>query len=709
MLPAVFSQAELATAMPTSGGAYLYLQRAFGPLIGTIAGVGLWLSIVLKSAFALEGFGAYLEVLVDFPLLYAALFLLGAIIVLNVLGARKVGRIQVAIVSVTIVGLLLILIGGLFEYDPELYAAHAPADMDGIFAAAAFVFVSFAGVTKVAAIAEEVDNPGRNLPVGMMCSLAIVTLLYVLVTRILPGNVPVPELVNDFHPLYSLGMAVGGSLAGGIAACLAILTMTSMANSGLLAASRFPLAMSRDNLIPQAFRKIHQTRLTPMFSILITGLTMAVIIIALNPVSIAKLASAFILMTFIAVNITVVVLRETGVQWYKPSYLSPLYPWMQIFGTVTGFVLLYMLGNASLLAAVAVLVLGSFVFYFYGRKHAEQQGVVKLYGHRAILSLISGRYRNQKQERFEQRVKEKRKHLVAGLYDTLSDDGHSQQEAAVVVPLFGLDRSPEMLVEIGASLANGNKVQAVHITEIPDQTLLDAMLNDDPVVNSLERRFEAMSGEKELQLEFDAVVTHDVVRTVRSISEKLHCRWLIMSWNGRSGEGLFVRNPVGWLMHHLPCNVALFKDSGVRYIREILVVTSATTDVEILIDTAAHLAHVNDGKITLVDVIDPDASEDELKVARQKLDSLKMKLNLHVKCIVLKSRDRHAAILEITPGYDLLITGAPKETGFIRGVFGLSRDKITAGAACSVLRLSRPKVSVSRSSKFTIKAAAGER
>ena len=105
VLPAALSKAELATAMPTSGGSYVYLDRAFGPFIGTISGLGLWLSLLLKASFALVGFSAYLYVLADIPVRLTALVLLVPITWLNLRGVRGVSRVQVFVVATSLVGL----------------------------------------------------------------------------------------------------------------------------------------------------------------------------------------------------------------------------------------------------------------------------------------------------------------------------------------------------------------------------------------------------------------------------------------------------------------------------------------------------------------------------------------------------------------------------------------------------------------------------
>ncbi len=159
VLPAALSKSELATAMPTSGGTYVYLERAFGPLVGTIAGIGLWLSLLLKSSFALVGFGAYLAVLAAVPVRPVAITFLFLILFLNILGVKKVGNVQLFVVSISLIGLGILLIFGIPAIDPLNLRPMFTEGTLGLGTATAFVFVSYAGVTKVAAIAEEIKNP----------------------------------------------------------------------------------------------------------------------------------------------------------------------------------------------------------------------------------------------------------------------------------------------------------------------------------------------------------------------------------------------------------------------------------------------------------------------------------------------------------------------------------------------------------------------
>lgn len=685
VLPAALSKSELATAMPTSGGTYVYIERAFGPVMGTISGIGLWLSLLLKSSFALVGFGAYLAVLAQVPLKSVALISLVLILCLNVLGVKKVGKAQLVIVSVSIIGLIALIFGGVISVQPtNLQPAFLNGNM-GLYAATAFVFVSYAGVTKVAAIAEEIKNPGRNLPIAMLLSLVIVTSLYTLVSFAMVGNIPIEEFSTDLHPVYTLADKVMGHWAGIAAAVLGVITLISMANSGVLAASRFPFAMSRDRLAPELLGKVHQKYLTPILAIVLTCGMMALVIIFLEVEKIAKLASAFKVMMFILVNFCVIVLRETSVAWYQPKFRSPLYPWMQIFGILSGMGLLYVLGMSALLGAVVIITAGLITFYLYGKSRVQRSGVLKVYGHRPAAFLLYRRRQNA--------AKAAGQHaLDTGQENAANLDGALATNVRTVTPLFGAERSAEMLVEMSAALAQGNKVQVVHLREVPDQTRLADVLDDDPKVNALNRRIAVMAKEQSINVDFDAAVTHDLVQTIQDISEQTHCRWLVAGWNGRqTANSIFVRNPMGWLLTHIDSNFALFLDNGVRYIRRIVVAIRPGRQNPEFIQACDRIAQFYGAELTLMRVTMPKATKEELKELEAQSQALLSSCDSPAKLRVEVSADPVQALSEASAEYDLLIIGTPAKENWLDVLVGVNKDRFAKNAACSVLRLTFKK------------------
>jgi len=188
VLPAAVAKSELASGMPSSGGSYVYLERTYGPLIGTVSGLGLWASFLLKAAFALIGFSAYLLAVttyfdVEFDMITLSLSALVLITVVNIMGVSKVKAVQTPIVYMSVTLLLATVVAAFLspDFDPSVpWEGAFDTSVWTLAETAGYVFVAYAGVTKVAAIGGEVKDPEKNLPQGILLSLLIATVLYTL-------------------------------------------------------------------------------------------------------------------------------------------------------------------------------------------------------------------------------------------------------------------------------------------------------------------------------------------------------------------------------------------------------------------------------------------------------------------------------------------------------------------------------------------------
>ena len=389
VLPGALSKSELSSGMPSSGGSYVYLERTYGPLIGTISGLGLWASFLLKSAFSLIGFSAYFIVVttyfdIEMELMTLSMSALVLIVVVNLLGVSKVKAVQAPIVFMTVALLTVICIASFFS---DGFDASIPLDgaleTNGwkLAEAAAFVFVAYAGVTKVAAIGGEVKNPEKNLPAGILLSLLIATVIYsaiafLMMAAITPGEqwwIGGDGKVVE-NPIWVFAETVAGTKFGVVAAALSVLTMISMALAGILASSRFLFAMARDNLLPQALEEVNVKFETPHWPILLTGAAMALAIFFVPLKDVVKLASGFKIMIFMMINSCVIILRKTSKEHdWNPSYKSPMYPYIQLWGIIAGAVLIAFIGNKAFIGAAAAVAAGAATYYLYGRKHAVLQ------------------------------------------------------------------------------------------------------------------------------------------------------------------------------------------------------------------------------------------------------------------------------------------------------------------------------------------------
>ena len=388
ILPAMFSAAELSTAMPKAGGAYYFLDRSLGPLAGTVGGLGTWIALVLKSAFALVGMGAYLVFFVDVPIKPLAVALTVAFAVLNIVGAKETSGLQRFLVTVLVGVLAFFVVQGLVAVAGQgaaetarQFTPFAPFGAEGVFATVGLVFVSYAGLTKVASVAEEVQNPDRNLPLGMALSLATATVIYCVGVFIMIAVLDPSELRSDLTPVATAAEAFFTWLPGRwglvLIVAAAIAAFASTGNAGILSASRYPLAMARDRLVTQRLGAIGRFG-TPVPAVVVTAVLMIVVILVFDVAAIAKLASAFQLLLFGLMNVAVVVMRESRIPGYVPGFRSPLYPWVQIVGIVTPVFLIAELGGLAIGLSLAMIAAGVawYAYYVAPNPAVDREGAI---------------------------------------------------------------------------------------------------------------------------------------------------------------------------------------------------------------------------------------------------------------------------------------------------------------------------------------------
>ena len=386
ILPAMYCIAELSTAMPKAGGTYYFLDRAMGPLMGTIGGLGSWIAVVFKSAFALVGMGAYLGIYLDLPFTLLAIILTLVFGLVNVIGAKETTLLQRLLVGALVVILAAFIIFGLTEV--EGVSALEPNGDDqsffrsgvaGFISTIGLVFVSYAGLTKVASVAEEVENPDVNIPLGMTLSLATATVIYTLGTLILINVLDQAALEESLTPVADAGDVfldwVPADLGVILIVVAAIAAFASTGNAGIMSASRYPYAMAKDKLVPEKLAELGRFG-TPTRSVAMTVLAMIVVLSVFDVEAVAKLASAFQLVLFSLICIAVIVMRESRIDSYKPGFKVPLYPWLPILGVL---IAMWLISEMGLLAIgfTAALLIGCIAWYrFYASDNLERRGAI---------------------------------------------------------------------------------------------------------------------------------------------------------------------------------------------------------------------------------------------------------------------------------------------------------------------------------------------
>ncbi len=368
----MLSQAELTSAMPKSGGTYYFVTRSMGAAIGTVYGLITMLSLALKSAFELISMAAFTSFLIQLDIRIIGLLLCVIFILINILGAKGAGRIQAVLVFLIIPVLLLYSIMGLPHVDVHNFVPFTPNGLLSVFSTAGFVFVSYGGLLKVASIAEEVKDPGRVLPLGMIMSLITIIFLYMGVIFVTTGTLQGDVLSKSLRPVTDGASVFAGKWEVIAVTIVAILGFSSAANAGILGASRYPLALSRDNLLPKFLGKINNRFKSPHNAIILTGFMIAVSLFMKLDI-IIKAASSVLILTYIFSCLANIIMRESRLQNYKPQFKAPLYPWVQVFG-ICGFIfLLIEIGKDALLISVALIVFGFLIYWIFGRIKARRE------------------------------------------------------------------------------------------------------------------------------------------------------------------------------------------------------------------------------------------------------------------------------------------------------------------------------------------------
>ncbi len=392
--------AELATAMPRAGGDYFFITRTLGPAVGTIGGLLTWFSLSLKSSFALVGMGAFARLMLgsQFPnlsLQWIAVAFALVFMGLNIVGTRGVARLQVVLV-LALLSLMGLYIGvGLPAVRAENFDPVAPKGLPAVLFTTGFVFVSYGGLLKVSSVAEEVRNPGREIPLGMMLALLVVTTCYTLMVLVTTGVLPADALDGSLTPISDGAVMFMGPWGARLMGGAAVLAFVSTANAGILAASRYLVALSRDDLAPPVLKRINARFQTPHVAVAVTGLLVAAALF-LDLKILVEGASTVLILSYALSCLCVIICREGRLQNYRPQFQAPLYPWLQILGLGGFFLLILAMGIEAYLISFALILIGFLTYWFYGRARANREyALLHLLERITSKQLVTGRLESE--------------------------------------------------------------------------------------------------------------------------------------------------------------------------------------------------------------------------------------------------------------------------------------------------------------------------
>ncbi len=395
--------AELASMIPVAGSAYTYAYATLGELVAWIIGWDLVLEYSLSSSTVAVGWsgyfvtllsemgltfpprltgapgthvclpdGTHVTAIINLPAILICLALTG----LLVLGIRESARANTTIVIIKLVALSLFIAVGinyvnpanLHPFIPPNTGAFGSFGWSGILRGAGIIFFAYIGFDAVSTASQEARNPGRDIPIGILVSLAVCTIIYIAVGLVMTGLIPYPRL-NVASPLALAVQTTGVRWLPPIVNIGAICGIASVILVNMLAQSRIFYSMSRDGLLPALFARLHPRFRTPHITTAITGVVVA-IASGLFPISVlGQLVSMGTLLAFAIVCTGVLILRKTEPLMTRP-FRTPGMPWVPVVGTLICIYLMSGLPLATWIRLVVWLAIGLTIYFGYGRFRA---------------------------------------------------------------------------------------------------------------------------------------------------------------------------------------------------------------------------------------------------------------------------------------------------------------------------------------------------
>ena len=381
--------AELASTIPVAGSAYTYSYATLGEFVAWIIGWDLILEYAVSVAAVAVGWGQYFNDLMDslfgfqLPDSLAnppgeggsfnlpAVFIVLAVTAVLCLGMRESARTNTIMVFIKLAVLALFLALGVTAFDSGNLTPFAPEGLDGTVTAASVIFFAYIGFDAISTSGEETKNPGRDLPIAIIGSLLIATLLYIAVAVVAVGALPFDALKDAEAPLAKvLDEGAGFSWAANVISFGALVAITSVVLTILYGQTRIMFAMCRDGLMPLRFADVNPKTRTPIRITATFGVLIALVAAFIPLTEIVKLVNIGTLFAFIVVNIGVIILRRTRPD-LKRGYRVPFVPVFPIIGVLLCCYLMRYLEGATWLRFVGWLVLGLVVYFLYGIRHSR--------------------------------------------------------------------------------------------------------------------------------------------------------------------------------------------------------------------------------------------------------------------------------------------------------------------------------------------------
>ncbi|MFC7046435.1 amino acid permease [Halobacteriaceae archaeon GCM10025711] len=710
-----FAYAEFASIYPESGGGYAYVANTFDSNLTYIVGWSMILGYPASAAFYLASFSDWFDRFIvplfstglqdALPFWLSGLVILGLLVALNLKGTEESGQFQILVTAMKVILIVVFLYGGLQAFDATTIQQSVAENLTKyrqIGLTSALVFITFFGFEAIATNAEEIEDPGRNVPRAIFISMGFVTIVYALVVLVVTLAINNPDYLELLISVVDgVTNAAGaeefitenGELAMGYAASFylgdvgfyviivgALFSMLSAANATVLAGSRVKLAMSRRDHLPSRFQQLHPSFNTPYWSVLLTGglITFFIFFFTVLPEvvfgtttihtdllsfhmgieAIAHFADFMLLTGLIVVNIAIVRSRQKYPDIDR-GFEVPAVPFVPAVALLANLVLIANVDRAALLFGVL----------------AELVGI-------AAWFLVIG---TPDEEAFERETP-----------TVIQQTNPDSRDYQLLVPIANPDHVEQLMRTARDIAADRNgEILVLSVVDLPDQTPLSAgQAEARKRQEILEEAMETTAGGSGEDVPVNGIVRigHHVDAAILHTITQYDSDAVLLGWRGREQwrRDVVLGSTVDQVVRNADCDVLVERMGADGLPDSILVPTAGGPHAEYAAEVARAIAHTTGASITVLSVVEPDVTDKQREAASASVEDVAASLD-DVSCDtrLVESTDVVDGIVEVSSEHDLTIIGATREGLFQQLVFGSIPEAVGQRAEGTVIMAKR--------------------
>lgn len=688
-----FSFAELVTFIPTAGGGYAYVRDAAeGGIVSFMTGWGFWLGYAMSCGLFALGFGNFLNYFFPFiPQMAGSFALIFYVMLTNIKGVENSGKLQNIITTGLLFLLTVYIIYGYFHLDLTYQMPYFPEGLSGTFTAVGFLYITYIGYGLITTASEEVIEPEKTIPRAIMISLLLVTVIktgvFFVGSSIISWEQLIPGVTDT--PLIDTAIQIAGEVGGAIFALAGILATVSSINTAMMAASRTSFAMSRDQLLPNIFKKINPNTKTPIFSILAATIVVIISTLIRDLEHISTVTSIFSLLGYSFVNVAVIIFRKKMPDAER-TFKVPLYPLMPVVGVIVNILLVIqlMISDLPALVVAVLIIVGGILYYYFLLPKLKQ--APKGFTPKPVPDL---QLDSQKMELFKEECYE------------------------VLVPIAYPD-TVNPLLDLGIKVAGAynGKVLPLHIVRVPEVIPMDSrQQNFKEEMETYEGLVEGINNfaDKEKYItETLSVVSRNVNAAIKNTATDIDADLVLLGWHKTGLAYRMLGGTAHKALEEIPATVGIYKDSKDKKIwrknnlKKILYPYGGGFHSQAAAEIVKKIAETSGAEVTFLRIIEEDIPEFEYQDIKEVMEKGLRDLDVEGNIKIINNESKIEGILEVAKDNDLVVLGASSQWGVKDHLTGSATDKIMErlDSAGLVIRAYKPLMQKKQTRKILSRA-----